>query len=152
NGAGTDVINNAFMGNSSPELFILKLLFTALTLGAGYKGGEIVPSMFIGATFGCFYGGLMGLPPSFGAALGLVGVFCGVTNCPFASMLLAAELFGASALPFYALVIGLSYMLSGYTGLYSAQKFYDSKVIRSKFRRMSTYSEIMDKNSDKKES
>lgn len=142
NGAGTDVIANAFAGSARPEAFILKLILTALTLGAGYKGGEIVPSMFIGATFGCFFGALMGLPASFGAALGLAGVFCGVTNCPFASMLLSIELFGAEALPYYALVIGLSYMLSGYTGLYSAQKFYESKIANSRFRRRSTYSEI----------
>lgn len=128
NGAGTDVINRAFAGESRPEAFILKILFTALTLGAGFKGGEIVPSLFTGAVFGCYYGPLLGLDPSFAAGLGAAAVFCGVTNCPFASLVLSVELFGAEGLPYYALAVGLSYMLSGFSGLYSAQKFYDGKL------------------------
>lgn len=118
------------------------MLLTALTLGCGFKGGEIVPSLYIGATFGCFFGGLLGLSHSFGAAVGLAAVFCGVTNCPFATLLLTIELFGADGLPYYALVIGISYMLSGYTGLYSAQKFYDNKFIHRRFRHLKTYKEI----------
>lgn len=143
NGAGTDIIEKAFLGECRPEAFLIKILLTALTLGAGFKGGEIVPTMFTGATFGCLLSGLIGLPPSFGAALGLVSVFCGVTNCPFAAMILCTELYGMGGLPYFALAIGLSYMLSGYTGLYSAQKFYDSKYIHSKFKKFRTYSEIM---------
>lgn len=142
NGAGTEVIERAFAGDCRPEAFLIKILLTALTLGAGFKGGEIVPTMFTGATFGCFFGSLIGLPHSFGAAVGLVAVFCGVTNCPFAAMILCTELYGTGGLPYFAIAIGLSYMLSGYTGLYSAQKFYDSKYRHSKFRRFRTYSEI----------
>ncbi len=128
NGAGMDVIERAFSGNASPIAFAMKILFTALTLGAGFKGGEIVPSFFTGATFGCFFGGLIGLDPSFGAAVGLLAVFCGVTNCPFATLVLSIELFGSGGLPFFALAITISYMLSGYWGLYSAQKFHQSKL------------------------
>ena len=128
NGAGMDVIKRAFTGNADPMAFLLKMLFTALTLGCGFKGGEIVPSFFVGATFGCVFGGLIGLDPSFGAAVGLIAVFCGVTNCPFASIILSCELFGMNGLPFYAAAIAISYMLSGYTGLYSAQKFHQSKA------------------------
>lgn len=128
NGAGMNVIERAFEGEAFPLAFLLKILFTALTLGAGFKGGEIVPSFFTGATFGCFLGGLIGLDPSFGAAVGLLAVFCGVTNCPFATIILSIELFGAAGLGFYALAIAISYMLSGYWGLYSAQKFYQSKL------------------------
>ena len=142
NGAGTEIIEKAFAGECRPEAFLIKILLTALTLGAGFKGGEIVPTMFTGATFGCFFGALIGLPPSFGAAIGLVSVFCGVTNCPFAAMILCAELYGTGGLPYFALAIGLSYMLSGYTGLYSAQKFYDSKYHSFKFKKFTTYSEI----------
>lgn len=145
NGAGTEIIQHAFVGYSRPEAFLLKILMTALTLGAGYKGGEIVPSLFVGSTFGCFLGRMCGLSPSFGAALGLAAVFCGVTNCPFATLILTIELFGAEGLPYYALVIGISYMLSGYTGLYSAQKFYDNKYIHGKFHHLTTYSEIKDR-------
>lgn len=128
NGAGMDVIERAFSGNASPVAFALKILFTALTLGAGFKGGEIVPSFFTGATFGCVFGAILGLNPSFGAAVGLLAVFCGVTNCPFATIILSIELFGAGGLAYYALAIAISYMLSGYSGLYSAQKFYQSKL------------------------
>lgn len=128
NGAGMDVIERAFEGEASSFAFILKIIFTALTLGAGFKGGEIVPSFFTGATFGCVLGGLLGLEPSFGAAIGLLAVFCGVTNCPFATIILSIELFGAGGLAYYALAIVISYMLSGYWGLYSAQRFYQSKL------------------------
>lgn len=128
NGAGMNVIERAFSGQAFPVAFLIKILFTALTLGAGFKGGEIVPSFFVGATFGCAFGGLIGLSPSFGAAVGLLAVFCGVTNCPFATIILSIELFGASGLAYYALAIVISYMLSGYRGLYSAQQFYQSKL------------------------
>lgn len=151
NGAGSEVIERAFAGECRPEAFLLKILLTALTLGAGFKGGEIVPTMFTGATFGCFFGALIGLPPSFGAAVGLVSVFCGVTNCPFAAMILCTELYGTGGLPYFALAIGLSYMLSGYTGLYSAQKFYDSKYLHSKFRKFRTYAEIKHSDLNKKD-
>lgn len=128
NGAGMNVIERAFSGQAFPIAFLIKILFTALTLGAGFKGGEIVPSFFVGATFGCAFGGLIGLSSSFGAAVGLLAVFCGVTNCPFATIILSIELFGASGLAYYALAIVISYMLSGYRGLYSAQQFYQSKL------------------------
>lgn len=128
NGAGMDVIERAFSGQAFPIAFAIKIIFTALTLGAGFKGGEIVPSFFVGATFGCAFGGLIGLSPSFGAAVGLLAVFCGVTNCPFATIILSIELFGAGGFVYYALAIAISYMLSGYRGLYSAQQFYQSKL------------------------
>ncbi len=137
NGAGMDVIERAFEGEAVPYAFLLKILFTALTLGAGFKGGEIVPCLFTGATFGCFVGGLLGLDPSFGAAIGMMAVFCGVTNCPFATVILSIELFGAEGLPYYALAIAISYMLSGYWGLYSAQQFYQSKIRPVKYTQAS---------------
>ena len=62
--------------------FSSKLVLTAITIGVGYKGGEIVPVLFIGATFGAAYGGFFGLAPSFAAGLGMTAVFCGVTNSP----------------------------------------------------------------------
>ena len=128
NGAGMDIIINALNGDAKAEAFLLKILFTALTLGAGYKGGEIVPSFFIGATFGCVAGPLLGLPPTFAASLCMAAVFCGVTNCPLASIILCIELFGFKGTGYYALCCGISYMLSGYYGLYSEQKIMYSKV------------------------
>ena len=73
-------------------------------------------------------GGLLGLPPSFGAALGMMAAFCGVTNCPLTSVILAYELFGGAGLPLFGLVCAVSYMLSGYSGLYSEQKIMYSKL------------------------
>ena len=104
-------------------------LFTAITLSAGFKGGEVVPSFFVGATFGCVVGPLLGIPSGFAAALGLVAVFCGATNCPIASIVLAIELFQSDfAIVYFALACGISYMLSGYYGLYSEQNIIYAKL------------------------
>ena len=128
NGAGMEIVNHAINGSTNPEAFLLKIIFTAITLGAGFKGGEIVPSFFIGATFGNVVGGLLGLDPGFGAAIGLISVFCGVVNCPIASLLLSIELFGSSALILFCFACSISYVFSGYYGLYSSQKIMYSKL------------------------
>ena len=127
NGAGMDVINRAVAGDARPTAFIFKMLLTAFTLGAGFKGGEIVPTFFVGATFGCIMGGILGIGSSFGAALGMAALFCGVTNCPMTSMFISIELFGPVGLIYYAIICAVSYRLSGYYGLYSAQKIVYSK-------------------------
>lgn len=105
-----------------------KILFTALTLGAGFKGGEIVPTFFIGATFGCAAGPLLGMNPSFAAAVGLIALFCGVINCPVASFVLAVELFGGNGVIFFGIASAIGYLFSGNYGLYSAQKIVYSKL------------------------
>lgn len=129
NGAGMDVIARAIEGGeAAPAAFLLKILFTAVTLGAGFKGGEVVPSFFVGATFGCVAGGLLGVPAGFAAAVGLAAVFCGATNCPIASILLAAELFGGQGTGYFAAGCVMSFFFSGYGGLYSSQKFPYSKL------------------------
>ncbi len=120
-GGGMDVIHRALLGEAVPAAFLLKIVFTALSLGTGYKGGEIVPSFFIGATLGCTVAGLIGFPPALGAAVGIIGLFCGVTNAPLASMVLAVELFGAEYLPFFGVVAAVSYALSGHVSLYHSQ-------------------------------
>jgi len=127
NGAGMGVITAAIGGVAKPGAFALKILFTAVTLSAGFKGGEIIPAFFTGATFGCVVGPMLGLDPSFAAALGMTALFCGITNCPITSLLLSLELFGAEGLPFFALCCAVSYMLSGYGGLYTEQKIMYSK-------------------------
>lgn len=126
-GAGVDVINRAISGEADNFAFLLKILFTALTLGAGFKGGEIVPSFFIGATLGCVFGGLAGLSPSLCAAIGMVSVFCGVTNCPISSLLISFELFGDDVKEYFLIAIAISYMMSGYYSLYHDQKIIYSK-------------------------
>lgn len=129
NGAGMEIITAAIeQGKAAPAAFLLKLIFTAVTIGCGFKGGEVVPTFFIGATLGCVAGPLLGIPAGFAAALGLVCVFCGAVNCPIASIVLSVELFGASALIYFALACGIAYMLSGYFGLYSSQKILYSKL------------------------
>ena len=123
NGAGMDVVEHAITEGElvHPAAFILKLLLTAITLGCGFRGGEIVPTFFVGSTFGCLVGPLLGLDPGLAAALALVATFCAVTNCPIASILLGVELFGAEPLLLYLLVCAVSYLLSGHYSLYSSQ-------------------------------
>ena len=129
NGAGMAVITAAIeQGQAKPLAFFWKIVFTSLTLAVGFKGGEVVPSFFVGACFGCVVGPLLGIPAGFAAAVGLISVFCGAVNCPMASMVLAVELFGAQGMLYYALACGLSYILSGYTGLYSSQRILYDKL------------------------
>lgn len=138
NGAGMDVIARALRGDVSGWAWLWKLLFTAVTIGCGFKGGEVVPSFFVGAAFGCFMGGLLGLPAGFAAAIGLVAVFCGAVNCPVASVLLSVELFGSAGAPYFAVACALSYLLSGYCGLYSSQTILYSKL-RAEFINVRTH-------------
>ena len=129
NGAGMELIRRAIEeGVARPEAFAMKLLFTALTIGAGFKGGEVVPTFFIGATFGCVLGPLLGVPAGLAAAVGLIGVFCGAVNSPIASILLSVELFGSADMVYFALACGIAYALSGYFGLYSSQKIMYAKL------------------------
>lgn len=127
NGAGMDVVARAISGQVRPEAFLLKIIFTAICIGAGFKGGEIVPTLFIGATFGCAVGPLLGLPAEFSAAVGLIALFCGVVNCPIASLLLALEVFGGN-LWIFGVVVSVSFLFSGHFSLYQSQTFAVSKL------------------------
>ena len=128
NGAGMDMALNAVAGHTDWYNFLLKLLFTAVTLAAGFKGGEIVPTFCIGATFGCLIGGLLGLDPGIAAAVGLVGLFCCATNSPLASIVLSVEMFGGANLYLFALVCVICFVLSGHSGLYASQIIQFSKA------------------------
>lgn len=128
NGAGMEMVEQAVSGEAEPWAWLWKLLFTAVTIGFGYKGGEVVPSFFVGACFGCVLGGAMGLPAGFGAAIGLVAVFCGAVNCPIASVFLSIELFSTGDVLYFAMACAISYLLSGYCGLYSSQTILYSKM------------------------
>ena len=129
NGAGMNIIEQAIHGTAKPEAFILKLLFTCITIGCGFRGGEIVPSFCIGATFGCVLGHILGLSPSICAASGMVALFCGVTNCPLTSILIAFELFGFEGVSYYLIAVSISYAASGYYGLYK-----DQTIVYSKYK------------------
>ena len=128
-GAGIPIIEKAIKGKVVPFAFVLKMIFTALTLEAGFKGGEIVPSFCVGATLGCFIGQVLGISPSLCAAVGMIGVFCGVTNCPVTSLLISFELFGYKGVSYFMIVIAVSYLMSGYYGLYS-----DQTIVYSKYK------------------
>ena len=121
NGAGMGMALSAAEGHANWFDFLLKMLFTAITLAAGFKGGEIVPTFCIGATFGCIAGGLLGLDPGLCGALGLIGLFCCATNSPFASIVLSIEMFGGANLHLFALTCVICFVLSGHSGLYSSQ-------------------------------
>lgn len=129
NGAGMDAVDEAILlGTATYLSFIIKIIFTSVTLAGGFKGGEIVPCFFVGAAFGCISGGLLGIDPGFSAAIGMVCVFCGVVNSPLASIALAVETLGGGILMFIALPVGICYLLSGKCSLYVAQILPKSKT------------------------
>lgn len=127
-GAGNELIQRAVEdGQARPLDFLWKMILTSITMKAGFRGGEIVPSFCIGATFGCMAGQLLGLSPSLCAAAGMAALFCGVTNCPVTSVLIAFELFGFEGVSFYLIAVAISYSVSGYYGLYKNQTIVYSK-------------------------
>ena len=135
NGAGMDMALDAVNGQADWYSFFVKLLLTAITLSAGFKGGEIVPTFCIGATFGCVWGGLLGLDPGFSAALGLVGLFCCVTNSPLASIVLSVEMFGGVNVYTFTFVSIVCFVLSGNSSLYSSQVMvFDKTALPRPFR------------------
>ncbi len=124
NGGGMFVVERIFEeGTVRSEAFILKLIFTVVTVSAGFKGGEIVPSFFIGATLGATLSPLLGITPEFGAAIGMASFFSAVTNCPLASAILSIELFGADGFICFAAASFISYAVSGKVSIYHNQKF-----------------------------
>ena len=121
NGAGMDMALTAVEGQADWFDFLLKMLFTAVTLAAGFKGGEIVPTFCIGATFGCVVGGLLGLDAGICGALGLIGLFCAATNAPLASIILSIEMFGGANIHLFALTCVICFVLAIRVGLYGSQ-------------------------------
>lgn len=129
NGGGLHLIERCFEGEAVPYYaFLMKIVFTAVALGAGFKGGEIVPTLCVGATFGYTMAALLGMPTGLCAAVGMVCLFVSVTNCPISTVFMAFELFGFEAMPFFSLGVAISFTLSGYYGLYHSQKFVYSKI------------------------
>ena len=128
NGGGMHVIFDALNGKAVPWAFLVKTLFTMITLSCGFKGGEIVPSFFVGATMGCTLAGLIGMSPALGAALGLIGMFSGITNAPIAAIIMSVELFGAEYLPLFGIAAAVAFMLSGHFSLYHAQLFTEPQL------------------------
>lgn len=127
NGLGGNIIGEAFAASVFLPAFLIKILFTGVSLTAGYRGGQIFPALFSGATFGAGFGIITGFYPSFSAGIGLAAIFCGVTNCPLTAILLSAELFGGQGFIFFVIAIILSYFSSGYFSVFPGQKFTHSK-------------------------
>ena len=120
NGGGMEIVKRIFESSTvKSEAFILKLVFTAITIGAGFKGGEIVPTFFIGATFGGMFALMLGVSAPFGAAIGMAVLFSGATNCPVAATLICCEMFGFKGILYFAAAAFISRFLSGKKRLYN---------------------------------
>lgn len=126
-GLSIPLISESFNGQVHPFAFLGKILFTSLTLGTGFQGGEVTPLFVIGSTLGNALSNVLHISPSFLAALGLIGVFAGATNTPIASFILSIEMFGSQGLVFVFMTCAISYMFSGHTGIYASQKIGRSK-------------------------
>ena len=120
-GLGVPVIVSSFTEVQMWYDFLLKLLLTTFTIGVGFKGGEVTPLFFVGATLGSALSALLPLPVSFLAGLGFVAVFAGATNTPIACTLMGIELFGIEAGIYLGIACVAAYLFSGHTGIYTAQ-------------------------------
>ncbi|WP_434387312.1 chloride channel protein [Melittangium boletus] len=122
-GLGVPMIQRAFVDPAlPPEAFALKLLFTVVTLGAGFLGGEVTPLFFVGAALGNVLGRLLGLPLELAAGVGMAALFGAAANTPLALSIMAVELLGASVLPHVVIVTVAAYVLTGQRGIYPAQR------------------------------
>jgi H+/Cl- antiporter ClcA len=127
-GLGVPTIVRAFTDPGlPPSAFLWKLVFTAVTLGAGFLGGEVTPLFFVGATLGNLLARGLGLPLSLGAGVGLAAVFAAASNTPLALSVMAVELLGGNLFPHVVIVCVFTYLLSGQRSIYTAQRLLRSK-------------------------
>ncbi len=129
-GIGVQTILDAFDNAQGFEVFLLKIIFTSVTLGSGFKGGEVTPLFFVGATLGSFLSTFLPLPIGILAALGFVSVFSGAANTPIACFILALELFGFEIIPYALITCAISYFVSGYSSIFNKQKITNYKLFR----------------------
>lgn len=120
-GLGVPVIVESFDNQQLFYVFLLKIVFTGFTLGAGFKGGEVTPLFFIGATLGSFLSLYVPLPTALLAGMGFVAVFSGATHTPIACTVMGMELFGSACGLFVGIACLVSYLFSGMTGIYTTQ-------------------------------
>ncbi len=126
-GLGIPTIVASFGSRQPAYQWAAKFVFTVITLGAGFKGGEVTPLFFIGATLGNALSGVLPISPSLLAGMGFVAVFAGAANTPIASTLMAVELFGAEAGAYAGVACVFSYLFSGHAGIYRTQRLGQSK-------------------------
>lgn len=136
-GLGVPEIVDSFTNTSDWQTFLLKILFTTFTLGAGFKGGEVTPLFFIGATLGSALSMIIPLPMALLAGMGFVAVFSGATHTPIACTIMGLELFGTECGIFVGIACIVAYFASGSVGIYESQivrgpKFYLYKKMNSK--------------------
>ena len=123
NGGGAEIIHGIFSGEKEPFMgFAYKILFTSISVACGYKGGEIVPTLFVGATLGSVLSGVVGLDATFCSAIGIVGLFSAMTKCPVASFVIALEMVGAKGAVFMLATVLVCNFLSGKRSLYIKKK------------------------------
>ncbi|MCO4292917.1 voltage-gated chloride channel family protein [Solitalea sp. MAHUQ-68] len=128
-GLGVPVIVESFKQQQLFVDFAAKILFTAFTLGAGFKGGEVTPLFFIGATLGSALSLIIPLPVGLLAGMGFVSVFAGAANTPLACIVMGLELFGIEAGVFIALACIVAFLFSGNSGIYTSQRIGSAKHI-----------------------
>ncbi|TDB67543.1 voltage-gated chloride channel family protein [Arundinibacter roseus] len=126
-GLGIPTILESFQTHLPPYDFLIKILLTAITLGASFKGGEVTPLFFIGATLGNALSYVLPLPVGLLAGMGFVAVFAGATNTPLACTIMALELFGVACGPYVAIACIIAYVFSGHRGIYGSQRIGQSK-------------------------
>ena len=127
-GLGIPVIREAFQGQLGLQDAVAKMGFTAVSIASGFKGGEVTPLLFIGATLGNALAPLLHLPFSMLAALGYVAVFAGAASVPLASTVMAIELFGSPIAPYAAVACVLSWRFSGHADIYRSQRAGHAKL------------------------
>jgi H+/Cl- antiporter ClcA len=127
NGRGLDMLEQSFKEEVPPFAFLAKLVFTAVTLGTGFVGGEAIPLFFMGATLGNALYGIFDLPLSFLAGIGMIATFAGGANTPIAAFLLAVEMFDGKGIEYFFLACLTSYIVSGHHGLWPSQTIYEPK-------------------------
>jgi H+/Cl- antiporter ClcA len=121
-GLGVPLIQDSFEEAMSPFAFLWKTLFTSVTLGTGFQGGEVTPLFAIGASIGSALSGFLDLYAPFLAALGFIAVFCGAANTPIACFIMGIELFGSEGAVYMFIACLISYFFSGHTGIYTSQR------------------------------
>lgn len=127
-GLSLPLLSDAFTGGEVPTFaFLFKIVLTALTLGVGFKGGEVTPLFVIGATFGVTLAGPLTLSPDFLAALGFVAVFAAAANTPIACVVMGAELFSTNGIIYFGIAVFVAYTISGHRGIYASQRVLTSK-------------------------
>ena len=126
-GLSTWLVDAGFSGDTTLGDAALKLIMTALTLGAGFQGGEVTPLFGIGASLGGWLGDVFGMPTAFTAALGLLGVFGAGLNVPITTIMLGIDMFGGHGAPYFVIVAFVSYLVAGHRGVYAAQRIVTPK-------------------------